>query len=68
MCRNAILPTAVYAESLDSEVMNLIYVFNRWLNMLESYGKLDCGKWHIGHLRMDEISIQEESSEIKEAS
>ncbi len=44
MCRNAILPTAVYAESLDSEVMNLIYVFNRWLNMLESYGKLDNDK------------------------
>lgn len=44
MCRNAILPTAVDAASLDCEVMNLIYVFNRWLNLLETYGKLDNDK------------------------
>ncbi len=41
MCRKAILPTAVNAASLDSEIMNLIYTFNRWLNMLEKYSKLD---------------------------
>ena len=41
MRRNAILPTAMNVNQFGSEVNNLIYVFNRWLKMLQNYGKLD---------------------------
>lgn len=41
MCYNSILPTAISAEKFNKYLMNLTYVFNRWLKMLTSYGKLD---------------------------
>lgn len=41
MCKATILPTAVGAENEGSPLLNLTYVFNRWLKMLDSYGKLD---------------------------
>jgi hypothetical protein len=41
MCYNAILPTTLPAEQFGNELTNLTYIFNRWLKMLTSYGKLD---------------------------
>lgn len=41
MCYNAILPTTLSAEQFGNELTNLTYIFNRWLKMLTSYGKLD---------------------------
>lgn len=41
MCYNAILPTTLSADQFGNELTNLTYVFNRWLKMLTSYGKLD---------------------------
>lgn len=41
MCQTTILPTMLRAESVNSDLMRLTYVFNRWLKMLLSYGKLD---------------------------
>lgn len=41
MCHNAIFPTTMSAAQSGSEVNELIYTFNRWLKMLQSYGKLD---------------------------
>ncbi|MDE6560526.1 MAG: hypothetical protein K2K75_04005 [Muribaculaceae bacterium] len=41
MCKKAILPTVMESELLGSDIVNLMYVFNRWLNVLKKYGKLD---------------------------
>lgn len=41
MCYTAILPTTMSADHLGSDTQNLIYLFNRWLKMLTTYGKLD---------------------------
>lgn len=41
MCYNAILPTTLSAEQFGNDLTNLTYIFNRWLKMLKSYGKLD---------------------------
>lgn len=41
MCKKAILPTVMRAELVYSDTANLIYVFNRWLSVLDRYGKLD---------------------------
>ena len=41
MCKNAILPTVMEADRLGSDTANLIYVFNRWLSILDRYGKLE---------------------------
>ena len=41
MCYNAILPTTLTAEQFSNDLTNLTYIFNRWLKMLTSYGKLD---------------------------
>lgn len=41
MCYSAILPTTLSAEQFGNELTNLTYIFNRWLKMLTSYGKLD---------------------------
>lgn len=41
MCYSATLPTVIKSENLNSDMLNLTRVFNRWLKMLTSYGKLD---------------------------
>lgn len=41
MCRHSILPTTLDSNRMDSDIVKLIYAFNRWLNVLEKYGKLD---------------------------
>lgn len=41
MCYTATLPTVIKAENLDSELFNLTRIFNRWMKMLTTYGKLD---------------------------
>lgn len=41
MCYTAILPTTARTGNENSALLNLTYVFNRWLKMLTSYGKLD---------------------------
>lgn len=41
MCYTATLPSVIKSENFDSELLNLTRIFNRWLKMLISYGKLD---------------------------
>lgn len=41
MCYSATLPTVIKSENLNSDLLNLTRIFNRWLKMLNSYGKLD---------------------------
>lgn len=41
MCYTATLPTVVKSDNLNSDLLNLTRIFNRWLKMLTSYGKLD---------------------------
>lgn len=41
MCYTATLPTVIKSENLNSDLLNLTRIFNRWLKMLTSYGKLD---------------------------
>ncbi|MDE6339408.1 MAG: hypothetical protein K2K97_06440 [Muribaculaceae bacterium] len=41
MCKKAILPTIMESDLLGSDIANLMYAFNRWINMLKNYGKLD---------------------------
>lgn len=41
MCYSATLPTVIKSENLNSDLLNLTRIFNRWLKMLTSYGKLD---------------------------
>lgn len=41
MSKKAILPTFMESDLLGSDIVNLMYVFNRWLNVLKKYGKLD---------------------------
>lgn len=41
MAKKVILPTVLKLEYVDNETVKLNYVFNRWLNMLRDYGKLD---------------------------
>lgn len=41
MTHSAILPTSMNQEMINSELGILTYTFNRWLKMLNSYGKLD---------------------------
>ncbi len=41
MCHTAILPTTLKSDQSDNLLIRLTYVFNRWLKMLKSYGRLD---------------------------
>lgn len=41
MKRNSILPSVVKIDQLENNLIQLTYVFNRWLKMLTKYGKLD---------------------------
>lgn len=41
MCYTAILPTITMSAKLNTDLLNVTYVFNRWLKMLTSYGRLD---------------------------
>ena len=41
MCYTAIIPTITMSAKLNADLLNLTYVFNRWLKMLTSYGQLD---------------------------
>ncbi len=41
MCHTAILPTTLSSSQSDNQVIRLTYIFNRWLKMLKSYGRLD---------------------------
>lgn len=41
MCRNLILPTTIDTNRMDNDIVKIIYVFNRWLNVLEKYSRLD---------------------------
>lgn len=41
MCYTATLPSVIKSEDLNSDLLNLTRIFNRWLKMLTSYGKLD---------------------------
>lgn len=41
MCRHLILPTTLDSNHMDTDIVKLIYIFNRWLNLLMKYGKLD---------------------------
>lgn len=41
MCHTAILPTTLSSRKSDNQLICLTYVFNRWLKMLKSYGRLD---------------------------
>ena len=41
MCYTATLPTIIKSENLNFDLLNLTRIFNRWLKMLTSYGKLD---------------------------
>ncbi len=41
MCYTATLPSVIKSENLNSDLLNLTRIFNRWLKMLTSYGKLD---------------------------
>lgn len=52
MCYSATLPTVIKSENLNSDLLNLTRIFNRWLKMLTSYGKLD------------EVSLQDDFTAI----
>ena len=41
MCHTTTLPTVIKSEDLNSDLLNLTRIFNRWLKMLTNYGKLD---------------------------
>ena len=41
MCNNAILPTTIKVENTQNDLVCLIYIFNKWLKLLTTYGKLD---------------------------
>lgn len=41
MCYTATLPSVIKSENFNSDLLNLTRIFNRWLKMLNSYGKLD---------------------------
>lgn len=41
MCYTAILPTISMSDKINADVLNVTYVFNRWLKMLTRYGQLD---------------------------
>ena len=41
MCYTATLPLVIKSENINSDLLNLTRIFNRWLKMLTSYGKLD---------------------------
>lgn len=41
MCYTATLPTVIKSENLNSDLLNLTRIFNHWMKMLTSYGKLD---------------------------
>lgn len=41
MCYTAILPTTAKAGNENSELLHLTYIFNRWMRLLTTYGKLD---------------------------
>lgn len=41
MCNTAILPTILKSDQVGSDIVSITYIFNRWLKMLASYGKLD---------------------------
>lgn len=41
MYYTATLPSVIKSENINSDLLNLTRIFNRWLKMLTSYGKLD---------------------------
>ncbi len=41
MCYTAILPTIAEGATVSEELMQITYIFNRWMKMLTNYGKLD---------------------------
>lgn len=41
MCYSAIFPIAIKSEQFSSDFYTLTCVFNRWLKMIKSYGRLD---------------------------
>ena len=43
MCQTTILPTIIREKDANSETTQLIFVLNRWLKMLNRYGRLDMG-------------------------
>jgi hypothetical protein len=41
MCYINILPTAISVENTDNEEIRVAYIFNKWLQTLSKYGKID---------------------------
>lgn len=41
MCHTAILPTTLQSDQVNTLILRMIYVFNRWIKMLKTYGRLD---------------------------
>lgn len=68
MCYTATLPTVIKSENLNSDLLNLTRIFNRWLKMLTSYGKLDEASLNDDFTAIAKvIKSQETKKDIKRA-
>ena len=68
MCYTATLPSVIKSENLNSDLLNLTRIFNRWLKMLTSYGKLDEASLNDDFTAIAKvIKSQETKKDIKRA-
>lgn len=55
MCYTATLPSVIKSENLNSDLLKLTRIFNRWLKMLTSYGKLDESSYDDDFLAISKV-------------
>ena len=68
MYYTSILPAIANSEDTNAELLNLTRIFNRWLKMLSSYGKLDESKINADYVAIDSVLRSEGiSNDIKRA-
>lgn len=68
MCYTAKLPSVIKSENINSDLLNLTRIFNRWLKMLTSYGKLDEASLNDDFTAIAKvIKSQETKKDIKRA-
>ena len=53
MCYTSILPATANSENANAVLLNLTRIFNRWLKMLTTYGKLDGSRINDDYLAID---------------
>lgn len=68
MCYTATLPSVIKSENINSDLLNLTRIFNRWLKMLTSYGMLDEASLNDDFTAIAKvIKSQETKKDIKRA-